>query len=47
VPVLQAIAGAAGVELGAEYQAMTREPRSGDLLPEWLVAQQASNGEDT
>jgi CO/xanthine dehydrogenase Mo-binding subunit len=45
VPVLQAIAGAAGVELGAEYRAMTNEPRSGDILPEWLVAQQASNGE--
>jgi CO/xanthine dehydrogenase Mo-binding subunit len=44
VPVLQAIAGAAGHELPAEYRAMTNEPRSGELLPEWLVAQQAANG---
>ena len=34
VPVLQAIAGAAGVELPAEYKAMTSEPRTGELLPE-------------
>jgi CO/xanthine dehydrogenase Mo-binding subunit len=45
VPVLQAIAESAGVELGAEYRAMTSEPRSGGLLPEWLVAQQRTNGE--
>ena len=41
---LQAIAGAAGVELPAEYKAMTSEPRTGELLPEWLVAQQATDG---
>jgi CO/xanthine dehydrogenase Mo-binding subunit len=46
VPVMQAIAGAAGVELGGEYAAMTNAPRSGDLLPEWLVEQQRANGEE-
>jgi len=40
VPVVQAIAEAAGVELGAQYRTMTSEARSGDLLPEHLVAQQ-------
>jgi CO/xanthine dehydrogenase Mo-binding subunit len=40
VPVVQALAQAAGVELAAEYRTMTNEPRSGELLPEHLVAQQ-------
>ena len=34
-----------GVELAGDYRAMTPEPRSGDLLPEHLVAQQKLNGE--
>ena len=41
VPVTLAAAEAAGYELGADYRAMTPERRSGDLLPEHLVAQQA------
>jgi len=39
VPVVQAIAQAVGVELKAEYRRMTREMRSGEWLPEHLVAQ--------
>jgi CO/xanthine dehydrogenase Mo-binding subunit len=39
VPVLQAIAEAVGHELKAEYRQMTRERRSGEWLPEHLVAQ--------
>lgn len=39
VPVIQAAAEAAGVELTADYRTMTRDPRSGDLLPEWLEGQ--------
>ena len=31
-----------GYELPAEYRQMTREPRSGDLLPEHLVAAAAA-----
>jgi hypothetical protein len=34
-----------GLELGDEYRAMTPERRSGDLLPEHLVGQQAPDGE--
>ena len=45
VPVTLAAAGAAGLDLGAEYRGMTQERRSGDLLPEHLVAQQAPDGE--
>jgi CO/xanthine dehydrogenase Mo-binding subunit len=45
VPVMQAIAEAAGVQLGGDYASMTNAPRSGDLLPEWLVEQQRTNGE--
>ncbi len=37
VPVIQAMAKEIGVELKAEYRAMTNAPRSGDLLPEHLV----------
>jgi CO/xanthine dehydrogenase Mo-binding subunit len=42
VPVVQAVAEAAGVELSAEQKAMTSEPRSGGLLPAWLQGQQAT-----
>jgi CO/xanthine dehydrogenase Mo-binding subunit len=45
VPVTLAAAGAAGLDLGADYKEMTQERRSGDLLPEHLVAQQAPDGE--
>ena len=34
-----------GVELPGEYRQMTSDARSGDLLPEHLVAQQRVNGE--
>jgi CO/xanthine dehydrogenase Mo-binding subunit len=44
VPVVHAVAESAGVELAAEFRAMTSDPRSGDLLPEHLVAQQVLNG---
>jgi CO/xanthine dehydrogenase Mo-binding subunit len=47
VPVLQAIAAAAGVELGAAQREMTNAPRSGDLLPEWLAPQQAAGGKES
>jgi CO/xanthine dehydrogenase Mo-binding subunit len=40
VPTLLAGAKAAGIELGAEYRAMTSAKRDGELLPEHLVAQQ-------
>jgi CO/xanthine dehydrogenase Mo-binding subunit len=40
VSTLLAAADAAGVELGAEYEAMTGEKREGDLLPEHLMEQQ-------
>jgi CO/xanthine dehydrogenase Mo-binding subunit len=39
VPVTLAAAERVGVELAAELRAMTSDPRSGDLLPEHLVAQ--------
>jgi CO/xanthine dehydrogenase Mo-binding subunit len=45
VPVTLAAADAAGYELGADYRAMTPERRTGELLPEHLVAQQAPDGE--
>jgi CO/xanthine dehydrogenase Mo-binding subunit len=45
VPVTLAAADAAGYELGPEYRAMTPDRRSGDLLPEHLVSQQAPEGE--
>jgi CO/xanthine dehydrogenase Mo-binding subunit len=44
VPVTLAAAEAAGVELAADFRGMTSERRSGDLLPEHLVAQQAPDG---
>ena len=46
VPVTLAAAGRVGIELAASYRAMTAEPRSGDLLPAHLVAQQKLNGEE-
>ncbi len=45
VPTIQAIAGAIGHELTAEYRTMTRDIRSGAFLPEHLVAQ-LGNPED-
>jgi CO/xanthine dehydrogenase Mo-binding subunit len=45
VPVTLAAADAAGIELGEDYRQMTPERRSGELLPEHLVAQQAPDGE--
>src|SRR4029077_19401295 len=45
VPVTLAPAERVGVELAASYRAMTSEPRSGDLLPAHLVAQQNLNVE--
>ena len=46
VPVTLAAAARVGIELGAEYRRMTPDPRTGDLLPEHLVAQQRLNGEE-
>jgi CO/xanthine dehydrogenase Mo-binding subunit len=45
VPVTLAAADAAGLEIGPAYREMTPERRSGELLPEHLVAQQAPAGE--
>jgi len=42
VETIQAIAEAIGHELPADYRTMTNEPRTGDLLPEHLVAQVGS-----
>jgi CO/xanthine dehydrogenase Mo-binding subunit len=39
VPTIQAIAEATGHELSAEFRTMTNEPRTGEWLPEHLVAQ--------
>lgn len=44
VPVTLAAAERVGETLGPAYRAMTAERRSGDLLPEHLVAQQAPEG---
>ena len=44
VPVMQAAAERIGVQLRPEYQAMTNERRSGDMLPEHLVGQLGTNG---
>jgi CO/xanthine dehydrogenase Mo-binding subunit len=44
VPVTLAAAERVGIELPASYRAMTPEPRTGELLPEHLVAQQNLNG---
>jgi hypothetical protein len=45
VPVTLAAAERVGVELAGAYRSMTPDPRSGELLPEHLVAQQRLNGE--
>jgi CO/xanthine dehydrogenase Mo-binding subunit len=45
VPTIQAVAEDLGVELSAEYRSLTSEPRSGEWLPEHLVAQ-VGNPED-
>jgi CO/xanthine dehydrogenase Mo-binding subunit len=45
VAVTLAAADAAGYVLGEEYRSMTSDRRTGDLLPEHLVAQQAPAGE--
>jgi len=42
VPTIQTIAESFGHELPADYRTMTSEPRTGDLLPEHLVAQTAN-----
>jgi hypothetical protein len=39
VPTILAIADAVGHELPADHRTMTRDSRSGELLPEHLVAQ--------
>ena len=44
VPVTLAAAERVGLELGADYRSMTSDRRTGDLLPEHLVAQQAPEG---
>jgi CO/xanthine dehydrogenase Mo-binding subunit len=44
VPVTLAAAARVGEKLDPEYASMTAERRSGDLLPEHLVAQQAPEG---
>jgi CO/xanthine dehydrogenase Mo-binding subunit len=44
VPVTLAAAERVGEQLGPEYQSMTSDRRSGDLLPEHLVDQQAPEG---
>jgi CO/xanthine dehydrogenase Mo-binding subunit len=45
VPVTLAAADVANIELGDAYKQMTQDRRSGELLPEHLVAQQAPEGE--
>jgi CO/xanthine dehydrogenase Mo-binding subunit len=44
VPTILEIADALGHELPADYRTMTRDPRTDDLLPEHLVAQQRLDG---
>ncbi|MBV9800154.1 MAG: molybdopterin-dependent oxidoreductase, partial [Solirubrobacterales bacterium] len=44
VPVTLAAAERVGQSLGPEYRAMTPARRTGDLLPEHLVGQQAPEG---
>ena len=46
VPVLQAMAEQIGVELPAEYRALTEGPRSGEWLPEHLAGQQVLRAEE-
>ena len=44
VEVVQSLANAKGVELEPAYAGMTRDPRSGDLLPDHLVGQLKTEG---
>lgn len=44
VDVLHSLANAKGVELEPAYAGMTRDPRSGDLLPDHLVGQLKTEG---
>jgi CO/xanthine dehydrogenase Mo-binding subunit len=44
VDVLHSLANAKGVELTPAYAGMTRDPRSGDLLPDHLVGQMKTEG---
>jgi hypothetical protein len=44
VPVTLAAAERVGEQLGSEFRTMTPERRSGELLPEHLVSQQAPEG---
>src|SRR3954467_10681064 len=46
VPVTLAAADRVGLELSAGLRQMTADPRSDELLPEHLVAQQRANGEE-
>jgi hypothetical protein len=46
VPVVLAAADRIGYELGPEFRAMTNAPRSGDLLPEHLLASVATDGRE-
>ena len=46
MPVTLAAAERVGVELGAGLRTMTSEPRSGDMLPAHLEAQQRLIGEE-
>ncbi len=46
VPVLQAMAEQTGVELKAEYRALTEDPRMGQWLPEHLAVQQVLRAEE-
>jgi CO/xanthine dehydrogenase Mo-binding subunit len=46
VPVVLAAAERIGLELPRDYRSMTNERRSGDLLPEHLVAQLSGDGAD-
>ena len=39
IDVVKALADASGVSLGADYAGMTREQRTGDMLPDHLAAQ--------
>jgi CO/xanthine dehydrogenase Mo-binding subunit len=45
VPVTLAAAERIGVELAADFRAMTSDPRTGAMLPPHLEAQQRLNGE--
>jgi hypothetical protein len=44
VPITLAAAERVGLELSPEYRTMTSDRRSGELLPDHLIAQQAPEG---